>query len=198
LILLPAIAAGIVIALLRGGSLRHMAALPLRLGWLAILCLMAQIYVIYSPADRLEVERTLHAFLLVGSSSVLVLFVWVNRSLPAMPVIALGLLLNLLVMSTNGGFMPVSREATMAAGTRSAQDAFPEGARLPKSKDVLLSIENTQLWLLSDAIVAPAPLSRVYSAGDLVVGVGVFLLFQKAMVPAGRRRADKLSKVAVG
>ena len=61
-ILLPAIAAGIVIALLRGGSLRHMAALPLRLGWLAILCLMAQIYVIYSPADRLEVERTLHAF----------------------------------------------------------------------------------------------------------------------------------------
>ena len=128
----------------------------------------------------------------------LVLFVWVNRSLPAMPVIALGLLLNLLVMSANGGFMPVSREATMAAGTRSAQDAFPEGARLPKSKDVLLSIENTQLWLLSDAIVAPAPLSRVYSAGDLVVGVGVFLLFQKAMVPAGRRRADKLSKVAVG
>lgn len=183
MILLPAIFAGIVIALLRGGGLRHLAKLPLRLGWLAVVCLVAQLYVIYAAADTLEAERSVHAFLLVGSSAALMLVVWANRRMPAMALIGLGLFLNLIVMAANGGFMPVSREATMAAGTRSVQDSFQEGDRLPRSKDILLSRDNTRLWLLSDVIVTPQPLARVYSFGDLVVGAGVFMLLQVVMVP---------------
>ncbi len=196
MILLPAIFAGIVIALLRGGGLRHLATLPLRLGWLAVLCLAAQIYVIYASADTLEADRSLHAFLLIGSSAALMIVVFANRRMPAMALIGLGLFLNLTVMAANGGFMPVSREATMAAGTRSVQDAFHEGDRLPRSKDVLLSRDNTRLWFLTDVIVAPPPLARVYSFGDLVVGAGIFVLLQTIMVPRKNRLIEERRETA--
>lgn len=197
MILLPAIFAGIVIALLRGGGLRRLATLPLRLGWLAVVCLAAQLYVIYAAADTLEAERSVHAFLLIGSSAALMLVVWANRRMPAMALIGLGLFLNLIVMAANGGFMPVSREATVAAGTRSVQDSLREGDRLPRSKDVLLSRDNTQLWFLSDVIVTPPPLGRVYSFGDLVVGAGVFVLLQAVMVPKKNRLIEEKRETAI-
>lgn len=197
MILLPAIFAGIVIALLRGGDLRRLAVLPVHLGWLAVVCLIAQLYVIYSPVDKLEAERSVHATLLIGSSVALLLVVWANRRLPAMAIIGIGLFLNLVVMAANGGFMPVSREATMAAGTRSVQDAYQEGDRLPRSKDVLLSQADTQLWILSDVIVAPQPLARVYSFGDIVVGAGVFVLLQAATVTRKNRLTEEISDPAI-
>ena len=193
MILLPAVFAGIVIAMLRGGSLQRLAALPFRLGWLALVCLVAQLIVIYWPADGLEAQRPLHAVLLIGSSAALLLVVWANRHIMGMPVLGLGLLLNLVVMSANGGFMPVSREAVLSAGTRPSNGALVEGARLPKSKDVLLPAEDTRLWFLSDAIVAPPPVGRVYSIGDLIVGAGVIVLLQAAMVPKRRPWAEKES-----
>ncbi len=196
MILLPVILVGVVVALLRGGSMRQLATLPFRLGWLAVLCLAAQVYVIFAPADRLEAERGLHALMVVGSYALLVAVVWFNRRLPAMPVIGLGLILNLVVILANGGFMPVSREATLAAGTRTPQEVVQEGVRLPKSKDVLLSIENTRLWFLSDTIAVPPPVGRVFSVGDLVLAIGVFALLQSGMAPASRRRTDK-GKLAV-
>lgn len=195
MILLPAVLAGIVFALLRGGSFQHLATLRFRLGWLAILCLAAQIFVIYASPDRLEAERSLHAALLMLSSTALLLVVWVNRRLPAMPLLGLGLLLNSLVMAANGGFMPVSQEATLAASTRSSQDVQVEGARLPRSKDILLPAEHTRLWFLSDVLVAPPPVGRVYSAGDLVVAVGVFILLQAAMVP--KKESTQEDKIPV-
>ncbi|HEX9016275.1 MAG TPA: DUF5317 domain-containing protein [Chloroflexota bacterium] len=197
MILLPAIFAGIVIALLRGGDLRRLAVLPVHLGWLAVVCLIAQLYVIYSPVDKLEAERSVHATLLIGSSVALLLVVWANRRLPAMAIIGIGLFLNLVVMAANGGFMPVSREATMAAGTRSVQDAYQEGDRLPRSKDVLLSQAETRFWILSDVIVAPQPLARVYSFGDIVVGAGVFVLLQAATVTRKNRLTEEISDPAI-
>jgi hypothetical protein len=196
LILLPAVLAGIVIALLRGGSLGHLANLHFRLGWLALLCLAGQLFVIYSPADGLEGARYPHAILLIGSTAALVLVVWANRRVSGMPILGLGLLLNLVVMSANGGFMPVSREAALSAGTRSSQEVLAEGTRLPKSKDILLPMEHTQLWFLSDAIVAPPPLGRVYSVGDLIVGAGVIVMLQAAMVPRRSSWAEKKSTAA--
>lgn len=193
MILLPAVFAGIVIAMLRGGSFQRLASLPFRLGWLALICLAAQLVVIYWPAGGLEAQRPLHAALLIGSSAALLLVVWANRGIAGMPLLGLGLLFNLVVMSANGGFMPVSREAVLSAGTRSSSDTLVEGARLPKSKDILLPVEDTRLWFLSDAIVAPPPVGRVYSIGDLIVGAGVIVLLQAAMVPKRRPWTEKES-----
>ncbi|HEX2988372.1 MAG TPA: DUF5317 domain-containing protein [Chloroflexota bacterium] len=161
-----------------------MAALPLRLGWLALLALAAQIYVIYYPGDGVEAARGLHAILMMGSYLALGIVVAFNSRVKGMSIIGLGLLLNFLVMAANGGFMPVSREAILTTGTRVSDGLPSEGMRLPRSKDVLLSAENTRLWMLSDTIMAPRmPLARVYSIGDLIVGLGIIFLIQAAMLP---------------
>ncbi len=190
LILVVALIVGIGIALLRKGRLQRLADLPFRLGWLALLSIAAQVYVIYSPASRLELDRPIHAAIMMGSYLALGVVVWVNRRIVGMPIIGLGLLLNLAVMASNGGFMPISREAILAAGTHPANELLVDGSRLDRSKDVLLPADQTRLWILSDVIVASKmPLARVYSLGDLIVAVGAFLLLQAAMVPGRETRS---------
>ncbi|MHB0869093.1 MAG: DUF5317 domain-containing protein [Chloroflexota bacterium] len=190
MILVFAVVIGVGVALLRGGAFRRLADLQIRLGWLALLALLVQMYVIYYPAERIQMERSLHAALMMGSYAILTIVVLANRRLPAMSVIGLGLILNLAVMGSNGGFMPVTREAILTTGTRTADQLPADGERLHRSKDVLLPSDQTQLWILSDVITAPdsVPLARVYSIGDLVVALGTFLLLQAAMVPHRKRR----------
>ena len=188
MILIVAIIAGVGVALLRGGSLKRLSDLPLRLGWVAVAALVAQAYAIYAPVDRLEDDRTLHVALIMGSYAALLAVVWANRGLAGMPILAVGLVLNLAVMAANGGLMPVSRETVLAAGVSTAETVPAEGARLPRSKDVLLSAERTRLWVLSDAIVLPPPVARVCSLGDIAIALGAFLLLQAAMAPKRETR----------
>lgn len=197
MILVVAVLAGIVVAMARGGRLERLAGLPLRLGWLAMLCLLAQAYVVFSPVELLEPDRPQHAALMLGSYVALGLVVWANRRITGVSIIGLGLLLNLAVMAANGGFMPVSREAVLTAGIRPAEELPVEGGRLSRSKDVLLPIENTRLWFLSDVIVAPSmPIAKVYSVGDLIVGLGAFILLQAAMLPDQKRRLREGDQVS--
>ncbi len=188
--LLAPIVAGIAVALLRRGSLRRLADLRIRLGWLAVLCLMVQFWLVYQPMDRIEADRNLHAAILMASYTVLATVVWANRRVGGMAAVGVGLLLNLSVMAANGGFMPVSPEAVLAAKLRPPESLDAAGSRLPRSKDILLTAEQTRLWLLSDVIVVPAaPGTRIYSIGDLVVGLGIFLVVHGAMVP---RRGERV------
>ncbi len=189
MILVVAVIAGISVALIRGGSLRALADMQFRLGWLALLALLVQMYVIYYPPETSQMERTFHAALMMGSYAVLIVLVLINRRMPAMPIIGLGLLLNLIVMASNGGFMPVTREAVLTAGTRTAAELPAEGSRLSRSKDILLPADKTRLWILSDVITASGmPMARVYSPGDLLVAGGAFLLLQIVMMTGRTRR----------
>lgn len=188
MILAFAVVAGVVVALARGGSLKRLADLSIRLAWLALLCLLVQLYVIYCPEDQLETQRTTQGILMVLSYGALGYVVWANRRITGMTVILLGVVLNLVVMAANGGFMPVSREAIIATGTRTAQGLPAEGSRLSRSKDVLLPPEHARVWFLGDVIMAPSlPVPKVLSLGDLVVALGAFVLLQAAMVPSRKR-----------
>lgn len=187
MILAFAVLVGVVVALARRGSLKRLADLQIRLAWLALFCLVLQVYVIYCPEDQLDTQRVVQGTLMVLSYGILACVVWANRRITGMTVILLGVLLNLVVMAANGGFMPVSREAILATGTRTAQTLPAEGSRLSRSKDVLLSPEHARVWFLGDVIMAPSlPVPKVLSLGDLVVALGAFVLLQAAMVP-GRR-----------
>ncbi|HEX2922403.1 MAG TPA: DUF5317 family protein [Chloroflexota bacterium] len=187
MILAFAVLVGAVVALARGGSLKRLGDLPIRLAWLALLCLLVQVYIIYCPEDQLEARRTIQGILMVLSYGALAYVVWVNRRINGMTIILLGILLNLVVMAANGGFMPVSREAILATGTRTVQTLPAEGSRLSRSKDVLLSPEQARVWFLGDVIMAPSlPVPKVLSVGDLVVALGAFVLLQAAMVPGKR------------
>jgi hypothetical protein len=111
--------------------------------------------------------------LLVASYVLLIGFVWVNRRLPAAPLMLIGLLLNLTVISANHG-MPVSAEAIRTVGAKgNALITGIEGTKhhLMTSGDVLRP--------LADVIPVPPPLGVILSIGDLFLyaGVACFVVF---------------------
>lgn len=187
MILLLALIVSILVSLVRGGRFRWLAQVSFRLGWLAILAFALQWSIIYAPLPRTEGLLGPRTLQLMATYVLVAVVVIVNRRVPGLPLIGIGLGLNLLVMLANGGFMPVTMEAVERAGlTHLALGAEP-GARLMATKDIILPIEATRLWVLSDIFVIPAalPFSTVFSPGDIFLAAGVFVLFQCAMRPQG-------------
>ena len=59
---------------------------------------------------------------------IFLMFVWVNRGLAGMPILLAGLVLNLLVISSNGGWMPIS--PTTAGKLNALLEKFKSPLRL--------------------------------------------------------------------
>ena len=185
MILLLALLLSIAISLARGGRFRWLAQTPLRCGWLAIVAFALQWSVIYVPLPRTEGFLGPRTLLLMASYLLVVVVVAMNRRVPGLALIGVGLGLNLSVMLANGGFMPVTLEAVERAGLAHLALGTEPGARLSATKDIILPAEATRLWLLSDVFVVPppVPLRTVFSPGDAFLAAGVFVLFQCAMRP---------------
>lgn len=187
MILLLALLFSIAISLVRGGRFHHLAQVSFRLGWLAMAAFALQWSIIYAPLPRTEGPFGPRTLLLIASYLLVVVVVMVNRRVAGLPLIGIGLGLNLLVMLANGGFMPVTMEAVERAGLTHLALGTEPGARLSATKDIILPAAATRLWLLSDIFVVPPPLPfrTVFSLGDVFLAAGVFILFQRAMRPMG-------------
>ena len=183
MILLAALLVAFVIALLSGGKVGRLAALPLRLAWLALLGFGAQVYLLYWPSATAPALLSPHTAILIASYLLLLIFVWINRRLAGMFIIGLGLLMNLTVMLANGGYMPITPAAVTRVGHQYELQTTEPGARLRNTKDVLLAREQTNLWFLSDIFVAPRPfpIPSVFSPGDVVLAFGASALLIIAM-----------------
>lgn len=157
------------VARARGGRLETLADTRLRYAPLLVAGLGLQVlFTAWSPSwlsDRAELAVVLWSNLAV------VLFIALNRELPGMPVMALGLALNVFVIASNGA-MPVSQRASDLAGIPSAPDA----AAL---KHELMGPETKLPWL-GDVIPLPR-LGEVLSVGDVVLIAGTIRLIYARM-----------------
>ena len=97
-----------------------------------------------------------------------------------MPVLATGLLMNLVVMAANGGLMPVSPETLARSGNGHVLQRVGPGQPLPRSKDIILPVEQTRLAFLSDVLVLPGRPGS-FSPGDVLIASGAFLVLQAAV-----------------
>ena len=104
--------------------------------------------------------------ILISTQFLLLIFVWLNRKQPGMWVLGLGLLLNLVVISLNGGWMPIAPETLMKLNV--PQETWEIGARHAFSKDMVLTKEMTRLWFLSDFLTLPKwiPYRVAFSIGE--------------------------------
>ncbi|HEX9374038.1 MAG TPA: DUF5317 family protein [Roseiflexaceae bacterium] len=101
--------------------------------------------------------------------SVAAIFIWClcNWSIAGVPTVAVGVIMNLLVMAFHGGAMPIHADTLARIGHN-----FVPGTLLMGSKDVV--VLSATLWMLSDWLVLPAGTTTyVASPGDLVVLFGV-------------------------
>jgi hypothetical protein len=199
MILIVAVVFSLVVGLLRGGRLDGLISLSLRWAPVALMAFAVQAYLIYR--NRPAVNGALwggQGLLLFGSQLMILAVLWANRQLAGAKWIACGLLLNLLVMAANGGWMPVTPEALVRTDQVDLVSSMASGTRVQSSKSIVLSQQETSLWFLSDIFVLakPFPLPSVFSAGDVLVAGGIFLLLQSALlppVPMGRQQIKQRS-----
>ncbi|MBC7221101.1 DUF5317 domain-containing protein [Candidatus Bipolaricaulota bacterium] len=181
--LLWAVGIGIVAGLIRGGSLANLGQLRLRALWLIGVALLIQLLIF--PLGRAPLVAVGAAYLHLVSYTLLLAFIVLNRRYPEILVMGSGLLLNLIVIAANGGYMPASATALNRAGLPEVATALEEGLR--QGNTVLMG-EGTRLNFLGDFLCLPAgvPLASAFSIGDVVLGLGVAVLLARRMV---KRRA---------
>jgi hypothetical protein len=98
-----------------------------------------------------------------------------NLWAPGMPLVSLGILLNLLVIAANGGHMPTLLTNLPAAGHFERLAVLQTGSSYNNS---IALTEATRLPFLGDIFVIPQPfpLANVFSVGDVLLAAGGFLL----------------------
>jgi len=151
--LVSGLVAGFIIGVATGGDWRQLQKLELKV-WPAL----------FVGAVARVVAPFLGGLALVSSITGLVLVSLValaNRALPGAVLIAVGSLLNVAVISINGG-MPIDPGALAASGKPAPADGL----------HLILGPE-TRLSFLADVLLAPG-INNIYSVGDLVLAIGGF------------------------
>ena len=131
-------------------------------------------------AFLLQWLETSREFPIIASQILFLAFIYFNRSLPGMQVLMAGTFLNLLVMATNGGHMPISPETASRLFPQENLWDFPAGT-LIGAKDVLLPPEQTRFEWLADRFLPPVwlPYQFAFSLGDVFIAAGAFWLLAK-------------------
>ena len=154
----------------------------LKYPWLAIAAFLPQYYVTYFDRTQALVPDWLAASAIIASQATLFLFAWVNRQLTGMPILIIGLILNLAVMIANGGFMPINPQTAERVIGPEKMASFEPGKRIGY-KDILLHSDETHLELLADRFLPPVgfPYQVAFSLGDVFIALGAFwiLAYQK-------------------
>ncbi len=152
---------------------------PSGLRWLpcVIAAFAAELAVIYLVRSS-QVGRDWMPVLLIAAHLLLLPFLLRNLTFWGIRLILMGLGLNLIVMTANGGYMPVAPQAVQAIGKHNLHE-LQLGDPIPRSKNVLLGPNDTNARWLSDVIVLPIPkpYKRAVSVGDLFVVGGVLVTF---------------------
>ncbi len=156
--LVAVLVVSVVVSLLRGGKLSNLPDIYARGWWLLFIGFGMQVV-----ANEVDSARAA-VVLLLASYVILLVMVWLNREQAGMWIAAIGLLMNLTVISLNNG-MPVMPEAVRLAGGSSDL--------LLGAKHVVLD-QSSRLPFLADVIPLPG---SVISLGDvfLAVGLGAFI-----------------------
>jgi hypothetical protein len=172
--------AGLALALALGGRLQRLAALRWRA--LGLFYVALAIRIVAFPFSFLpwHTQEGVAKILYFVSYGVLVLAVALNARIPGVAVVALGMTLNILAISANGGHMPALRSALEGAGlhfTVSRNSAVLGHPSLP--------------WLIDRwAVPSWIPWGSVFSVGDVIVAAGAifFALTATGALRKPRRR----------
>ena len=169
--------AGVGAGMLRGGKPRSLLKAKVHARTLALVLLALQAVVGSLALRSVGIPRGAGAVLLFLALAGLLGVVRANGQLPGMPLLALGLLANLLVLVLNFG-VPVSAQTLTRAGI-TVEHPLPHR---PDAKHVIDG-PGTRLALLGDQL-AVRPLRTVVSFGDVAELAGLFLLVQALMIGA--------------
>jgi hypothetical protein len=166
---------------LTGGSLARLADVRLRGLWIPLVALAVQVVItVLAPTGSMVLHRGLHiaTYVMIG------LFLWANRRLPGIRLLALGAGANAAAIIANLGVMPATRAAERLAGL-TLRAGFDNSA----------PVAHAHLTWLGDIIPWPGPLPNVLSVGDLLIFAGTLVLLHRCCrtAAAAPRLGDAVS-----
>jgi hypothetical protein len=178
-----AILAGVGAGALRGGRLRSLLEAKVHARVVGMVCLGLQGIVGALALRSVGIPRGVGALLLGLALVGLLGVARANGQLPGVPLLALGLLANLLVLVLNLG-VPVSVDTLHRAGVAVEQPV----PHRPDAKHVIDG-PGTRLAVLGDRL-AVRSLRTATSFGDVAELAGLFLLVQWLVIGSARREED--------
>ena len=152
---------------LTGGRLVQLGELRLRGLALPLIALAIQVVLVtIAPGG----DRQLHADGHIATYVVIGIFLFVNRHITGVPIIAAGAGANALAILVNGGVMPAARAAQRWAGLVENRHVFHNS----------YALAHPHLLWLGDVLPVPGPLPNVLSVGDCFIFIGMLVLLHRS------------------
>ncbi len=181
MILLLALLAGFLVGLILAYWHKQPYIAPdLRVIWLAVVAFLPQLFIAYLPVTHQLFNNEFASLSLLASLVLFSIFAWLNRDLPGMPILIVGLLLNFVVIVANGGWMPITPQTANLLAGKDVLQFMNLGSRFGE-KDILLFAQNIHFEFLADRFLPPIwfPYKVAFSLGDILISMGVFWLLAK-------------------
>lgn len=171
--LLDAAVLAITVGMIAGGRVGRLKELDLRAPWVFVLAAAAQVGLMVLGAAGVSLGVGWAPALYVLTFVLVLVGIWVNRRLPGMWLVGVGVLLNLAVIAANGGSMPVDRGLAVRAGNTDMVELLDSTAYT----NHVAATEGTRLRWLGDVLALPmvVPRPKFYSpgsVGDILVTFG--------------------------
>jgi hypothetical protein len=169
LLWIAALVLGLVAGFVAGGRLDNLARLRFRWPWLIVGVLVVRAAVVATPLRGVEGIQYVY---LVALTALVAWTVWQIELVRGTWLVAVGSVLNLVVIAANGARMPVAPEV---AGSL---------VRSGHLGQYTLITADTNLGWLADWIALPGPvrvLAEAYSPGDVIVALGIGVVVALAM-----------------
>lgn len=179
MILVYMIALSVGIGYARGGRLKHYLENPLKGLFLPVIA-----FAIEAALPVLGAKLLAPAVL--AEYALLFAFVFVNRKLRPVWLIALGVLLNALVIFANGFRMPVTPVVADPVFSR-----FVARVQSGELIEYVLVGWDAPLWFLGDTIPVTRVVPGIASVGDIVLAAGMFWLIQLFMKPSRKKPEEQ-------
>jgi hypothetical protein len=167
---LYAVPFALLVGRLVGGRLDGLAHLRFRWAPIAILGLAAQLVLFSGPVGAAVGPAA--PGLYVASTAAVLAAVLRNVRVPGLAIVAVGAISNLAAILANGGYMPADPGALALAGLE-PDDAYSNSTVV--SSPALRPL--TDVYAMPDAV----PFANVFSIGDVLIGIGVFVAIVVAM-----------------
>ena len=161
---------------------------------LVILAFIPQLIAFAIPATRASLPDNVVSALFLVSEVFLLFFSILNIRTTGFWPLIFGLILNVLVISLNGGWMPISPETVQKLLPNAPAGAWSIGSRLGTGKDIVLPVEATKLWALSDRFTLPdwVHYGVAFSIGDVFMSLGAIWLLWSM----GRKTEDNSKEIS--
>lgn len=174
----------IIIGLVRGGKLSRFKRVNFKKMWVLILALMIQYFLVtINFIEELHYLDGVFRFtkqLSIISYVLLFIGIVINLRYRSLWVVLTGSIMNILAIIFNGWKRPILVEGLELLGFEDIGFLLEQG-KLPLYTPI---VEKTKLAILGDIIILPKPYPypHIFSLGDFIIYLGLFVLIQEIMI----------------